>query len=48
MTIWTNLVETYPRHIPAKFEVDLANGFWQKSNMWIVDADGRMIDGRAH
>ena len=27
MTIWTNLVETYPRHIPTKFEVDLANGF---------------------
>ena len=27
MTICTNLVETHPRHIPAKFEVNLANGF---------------------
>ena len=27
VTICTNLVETHPRHIPTKFEVDLASGF---------------------
>ena len=31
MTIWTNLVETYPRHIPTKFEGDPADGFWEEA-----------------
>ena len=30
VTIWTNLVETHPRHIPTKFEVDLASGFGEE------------------
>ena len=30
MTICTNLVETNPRHIPTKFEVDLASGFGEE------------------
>ena len=36
MTIWTNLVETHPVHIPAKFEENLANGFEEEVKNVIV------------
>ena len=44
MTIWTNLVETHPRHIPTKFQVNLANGFWEEVenvNCWRRTDAGR-------
>ena len=30
MTIWTNLVETHPRYIATKFEVNLDDGFGEE------------------
>ena len=30
MTTCTNLVETHPRHIPTRFEVNLADGYGEQ------------------
>ena len=48
MTFWTHLVETYPRHIHTKFEMNLADGFWEDvKNVNCVHKkdDGRTDDG---
>ena len=50
VTIWTNLVETHPRYIATKFEVNLADGFGEEVENVIVDGrqtdDGRTTDDR--
>ena len=44
MTIWTNLVETRPRYFPTKFEVDVANDFWEVENVNCWWTDGQQMD----